>query len=315
MLLLQELQNTELPIPYMFVRWRLNLEYYRMGGVHTDWCILYISFLIEGRSSNLKYPMPKLINTLLEKPTRVFKHTKLAWTSPEILSKICLNIRIYKILWNTCDLLKGDLPCSELLKAASLPMDVTGSAPSCTLTNIQIEQSAPVHPRSSLQHVCSTISGLICSSSRSWEESRLLMNPLPTIYDPAHYSKCHKCAIAFICKELLRNTAVPWPSRSTLSLSEPLVQNQKGKFMKNCQNKSLLKEFPNMLSRAKQFWFSYLSGVSFLTMLRMNFTAKWETYPQVCWEANWKYLRNKTKELYMERLKGRRHITGKHTCN
>lgn len=205
MLLLQELQNTELPIPQMFLGWRLSLEYYGMGKDHTDSCTSHISFLIEGRSSNLEYPVPKLIHTLLEKPLGEFRHTKLAWTSPELLSKISQNIKIHKTLWNTFDLLKGNrlaLLLSELLKAASLPTNLTCSALSCTLVKVNVEQRAQVHPRfSSLQQICLTVSGLIYSPSRSWEESGLLINPVPTTHDPAHYSQCHKCATTFACKE------------------------------------------------------------------------------------------------------------------
>lgn len=166
-----------------------------------------------------------------------------------------------------------------------------------------------------LQQICPTISGLIYSS-RSWEEWRLLINPLPTIYDPAHYSKCHNYAILFVCKELWRNTAVPWPSRSTLSMLEPLFKTKKVSCMKHSQNKSSLKEFTNTLSREKQFWFSCLSGVSILCAQdKLHSKMRDLLFPQVCWEANWKHLRNKTKEPYMERLKGRRNTTEKHTCN
>lgn len=231
------------------------------------------------------------------------------------------NIKIYKILWNTFDLLKGDrlaLPRSELEKAASLPTNLTCSALSCTLIKIKVEQCTQVHPRfPSLQQICLAISGHIYSSRRSWEESRLLIYPLPTIYDPAHYSKCLKRAIPFVCKELWRNTAVLWPSRSTLNMLEPLFKSTKVSCMKRSQNKSLLKEFPNILGRLKQFWFSYLSGVSFLqcsggtsqqngrlTVPSSLLRSKLETH-----------FENKTKELYMERLKGRRHTTEKHICN
>lgn len=151
------------------------------------------------------------------------------------------------------DLLYLALPCSELIKAVSLPTNLTCSALSCTLIKINVEQSTQVHPRfSSLQQIFLTISGPTYSSSRNWEESRLLINPLPTIYDPAHYSKCHKRAIPFICKELWRNTAVLWPSRSTLSMLETPFKTKKVTCMKRSQNKSLLKEFPNILSRASE---------------------------------------------------------------
>ena len=146
-------------------------------------------------------------------------------------------------------------------KGCLTPTDLTCSALSSTFAQINGEQSTcSVHIQtfSSLQQTCLSASGLIHSLSRSWQESRLSNQAvLPTAFDPPHNSKCCNCAIPLVCEEYIgvandeeTYRAVFWPSKSMLSMLEPVFKTKTVSYMKCSQNKLIVEEFPNIFSQA-----------------------------------------------------------------
>lgn len=88
--------------------------------------------------------------------------------------------------------------------------------------------------------------------------------------------------------------------------------------MKCSQNKLILKEFPNILSKAKQFLIFLLKWSSLFHCAQEQLYGKMEETHCTLSLLQSKleiYFKNKTQELYMVRLKGRRHTTPKRIFN